>query len=81
VCLGIPGKVIAIDRSTTPMMGTVEFGALRKRICLELVPDVVVGMFVIVHVGFALCMMDEEEARKTLTLLDTIENGAGTMEE
>ena len=81
MCLGIPGKVVSIDRSSVPLMGTVEFGGIRKNICLDLVPDVAIGMFVIVHVGFALCMMNEEEAEKTLTLFDEIQKSIGSNEE
>ena len=70
MCLAIPGKVLEIDRSATPLMGTVSFGGVEKRICLEWLPEVVPGEYVIVHVGFAISKVDEEEAHRTLELLE-----------
>jgi len=54
-------------------MGKVSFGGIQKRICLEWVPDVKVGEYVIVHVGFAISKMDEKEAMETLKLFEEIE--------
>lgn len=68
MCLAIPGKVLDIDRSVTPIMGNVSFSGIQKNVCLEWLPDVKVGNYVIVHVGFAISMMDEEEALETLQL-------------
>ena len=70
MCLAIPGKVIEIDATVSPIMGKVSFGGIKKEVCLELVPEVEVGNYVIVHVGFAISMMDEEEAQETLKLID-----------
>jgi hydrogenase expression/formation protein HypC len=70
MCLAIPGKVIEIDATVSPIMGKVSFGGIKKEVCLELVPEVQVGNYVIVHVGFAISMMDEEEAQETLKLID-----------
>jgi hydrogenase expression/formation protein HypC len=69
MCLAIPGKVIEIDSTVSPVMGKVSFGGIKKEVCLELVPEVKVGNYVVVHVGFAISMMDEEEAQETLKLL------------
>jgi hydrogenase expression/formation protein HypC len=69
MCLAIPGKIISIDRSHTPMMGSVSFAGVRKDVCLEWVPEVKEGDYVIVHVGFALNTIDEQEALETLRLL------------
>lgn len=69
MCLAIPGKVLEIDRATQPTMGTVSFGGIQKRVCIEWVPDVKVGDYVLVHVGFALSTIDEQEALETLKLL------------
>ncbi|HUI63954.1 MAG TPA: HypC/HybG/HupF family hydrogenase formation chaperone [Bacteroidota bacterium] len=68
MCLAIPGKVLEIDRSVSPVMGNVSFGGIQKRVCLEWVPEVKVGDYVIVHVGFALNTVDEKEALETLKL-------------
>jgi hydrogenase assembly chaperone HypC/HupF len=65
-----PGKVIEIDATVSPIMGKVSFGGIKKEVCLELVPEVQIGNYVIVHVGFAISMMDEEEAQETLKLID-----------
>lgn len=69
MCLAIPGKVLEIDRATQPTMGTVSFGGIQKRVCIEWVPEVKVGDYVLVHVGFALHTIDEQEALETLKLL------------
>jgi len=69
MCLAVPGKVLEIDRSANPVMGTVDFAGVQKQVCLEWVPEVRVGNYVIVHVGFALNTVDEQEAEETLRLL------------
>ena len=75
MCLAIPGKVLEIDNSVQPAMGKVSFGGIQKRVCLEWIPDVVVGDYVIVHVGFAISKMNEEEAQETLKLIEQMEGG------
>ena len=72
MCLAIPGKVLQIERGTTPLMGEVSFGGIQKRICLEWIPEVTVGQYVIVHVGFAISTVDEKEALETLKLFEEI---------
>jgi len=69
MCLAVPGKVLEIDRMANPVMGTVDFAGVQKQVCLEWVPEVRVGNYVIVHVGFALNTIDEQEAEETLRLL------------
>ncbi len=69
MCLAVPGKVLSIDRSVEPMMGVVSFAGVTKEVCLEWVPAVKEGDYVIVHVGFALNTVDEKEALETLSLL------------
>ncbi|MBN1397461.1 MAG: HypC/HybG/HupF family hydrogenase formation chaperone [Bacteroidetes bacterium] len=73
MCLAIPGKVEEIDTAASPLMGKVNFGGIKKEVCLELVPDVKVGEYVIVHVGFAINTMDESEALETIRLLKEME--------
>lgn len=71
MCLGIPARILDIDRDTDLPMGTVDFGGVRRGVCLAYVADEVeVGDYVIVHVGFALSKVDEEEARRTLRVLE-----------
>lgn len=69
MCLAIPGKVLEIDQAVEPKMGTVSFAGIQKRVCLEWIPDVAVGEYVIVHVGFAISKLDEKEATETLEIL------------
>jgi len=69
MCLAVPGKVMEIDPAADPPMATAQFGGVRQRICVAWVPEVKVGDYVIVHVGFAISRLDEEEAMKTLALL------------
>jgi len=66
MCLAVPGRVesIHVDRGTR--MGRVNFGGVVKEVCLAYLPDVGVGDYAIVHVGFALARIDEAEARDTL---------------
>ena len=73
MCLAIPGKVLQIDSSVQPKMGKVSFGGIQKNVCLEWMPEVKVGDYVIVHVGFAISKLDEQEALETLKLFDELE--------
>lgn len=70
MCLGIPGKVVETYQEHDVLMGKVDFGGVCKRVCLEHTPEVVPGKYVIVHVGFALQMIDEEEARQVFEFLE-----------
>jgi hydrogenase expression/formation protein HypC len=69
MCLGIPGKVVDTYREHDVLMGKVDFSGVTKRVCLEHVPDVTPGEYVLVHVGFALSRLDEEEAVRIFALL------------
>jgi hydrogenase expression/formation protein HypC len=70
MCLGIPGRVIEIAHDATMPMGIVDFGGVRRETCLAYVADEVsVGNYVIVHAGFAISILDEEEARQSFELL------------
>jgi hydrogenase expression/formation protein HypC len=69
MCLGIPGRVIEIREDAALLMGKVDFGGVRKEACLAYTPEVRLGDYVIVHVGFAISRVDEEEALKTLEIL------------
>jgi hydrogenase expression/formation protein HypC len=81
MCLAIPGKVTQIDRDSAPLMGTVSFGGIQKTVCLEWVPEVQLGQYVIVHVGFALNTMDEQEALETLRLFEEAGNSLDELRE
>jgi len=72
MCLGIPGRVIEIRDDAGLPMGKVDFGGVRKDACLAYIPEVQIGDYVIIHVGFAISRVDEEEALKTLEILATM---------
>ena len=70
MCLGVPGKVVETYREHDVLMGKVDFGGVFKRVCLEHVPEVQPGAYVIVHVGFALSTIDEAEAQRVFEFLE-----------
>jgi len=70
MCLGIPGRIIDIRDDGGLPMGTVDFAGVRREVCLAYIRDEVEpGDYAIVHVGFAISKVDEEEARRTYELL------------
>lgn len=70
MCLGVPGKVVEVEENPLGMtMGKVSFAGITKDVCLAYVPDVKEGEYVIVHVGFAISKLDEEEAMEVFELL------------
>lgn len=72
MCLGIPGEIVTRQETDGLAMGTVDFGGVRKDVCLAYLPEAEVGDYVIVHVGFAITQVDREEAHQTLALLRTM---------
>ena len=68
MCLAVPGKVLEIWEKDGTRMANVDFGGVDKEVCLEFVPDIEVGEYTIVHVGFALQRLDEKSALETLAL-------------
>ena len=77
MCLGVPGKVIEVYEQPDIRMGTVDFGGIRREACLAYTPEVQVGMYVVVHVGFAISVVDEEEAARSYELLEEMGNLEG----
>ncbi len=73
MCLGIPGKVIDIYEVEGLRMGRVDFGGVIKECCLEYVPEIQVGDYTIIHVGFAITVIDEQEAQRTFEILTEME--------
>jgi len=71
VCLGVPGKVVEIiqESSLGMTMAKVNFGGIIKEACLAYVPEAEVGDYVIVHAGFALSVIDENEAMEVFEML------------
>ncbi len=81
MCLGIPGKVTSVYEVDGMKMGKVDFGGVLKEACLEYLPDIRVGDYTIVHVGFGISQLDEEEARQTLDILREMDMLAGELPE
>lgn len=70
MCLGVPGKVVSIEASAIDMpMGVVSFGGITKEVCFAYTPDVKIGEYVLVHVGFAISKLDEEQALEVFRTL------------
>jgi hydrogenase expression/formation protein HypC len=72
MCLGVPGKITEIYELNGLLMGKVDFGGIVKEACLSYVPEAKVGDYTLIHVGFALNLIDEEQALDTLSLLREI---------
>lgn len=72
MCLGIPGKIIRLYDLDGTAMANVDFDGVQQEVCVAAVPGVQLGQYVIVHAGFALNMLSEEEARETMRLLKEI---------
>lgn len=70
MCLAVPGKVVSIDESNPELkMAKVNFGGVNKNICIQWLPDVKIGEYVLAHVGFALSKIDEKDAEDTIKIL------------
>ena len=72
MCLGVPDRVEDVWEADGTRMATVDFGGVRKEVCLAYVPEVTVGDYTIVHVGFALTKLDEKSALETLELFRSV---------
>ena len=73
MCLGIPAKVIELYEANGMKMAKVDFGGAIKEACMEYLPEVKLGDYTLIHVGFGLSIIDEQEAHETLELLKQIE--------
>ena len=74
MCLAIPGKITEIYEQGDLHMAKVDFGGIVRDVCLNYVPEAKVGEYCVIHVGFAISLLDEKEALETLDLLKQIEN-------
>ncbi|MGE2734092.1 HypC/HybG/HupF family hydrogenase formation chaperone [Mycolicibacterium vaccae] len=66
MCLAVPGRILEIEERDGTLMSVVDFGGVRKDVCLQYIPDAEVGQYVVVHVGFAIQRLDEASAVRTL---------------
>ena len=76
-CLGVPGKVIEIYEVEDVRMGKVDFDGIKKEVCLAYLPEIQIGDYAIVHVGFAITQLDEASALETLAMFREL----GTLQE
>jgi hydrogenase expression/formation protein HypC len=74
MCLGIPGKIVEIYEVDGLTMGKIDFNGVTREACLSYVPEAKLGDYTLIHVGFALNLLSEEEALETLQLLSEISN-------
>ena len=74
MCLGVPGKITEMYQQEGLNMGKVDFGGVVREACLDFVPQAQIGDYTIIHVGFAISLLSEEEAQKTLEMLREITN-------
>jgi hydrogenase expression/formation protein HypC len=72
MCLAIPGKIIETLESDGMKVARVSFGGMVKQVCLECTPEAVPGDYVLVHVGFALSRIDQEQAERTYRILEEL---------
>jgi hydrogenase expression/formation protein HypC len=72
MCLGVPGKIVEIYEANGLSMGKIDFGGVTREACLAYVPEAAIGDYTIIHVGFALHLISEQEAQETLALLQQI---------
>ncbi len=74
MCLAVPGKIIEIYEVGGLKMGKVDFGGVKREACLAYIPDAQVGDYTVIHVGFAISKLSEQEAQESLALLQEIVN-------
>ena len=72
MCLGVPGKIVEINEKNGLRIAKVDFGGVFREACLDYVPEAQVGEYCLIHVGFALNTISEEDAMETLDLLKQI---------
>ena len=72
MCLSIPGRITEIYKDGSLVMGKVDFGGVIKEVCLDYVPEAQTGQYVLIHVGFAISVLDEDEAMERLNTIREI---------
>lgn len=68
MCLGVPGKIVDIYEQHGTRMGKIDFDGIVKEACLAYLPDIEIGDYTIIHVGFAITKLDEKSAQETLAM-------------
>ncbi len=78
MCLAVPGKIVRVGNEEDGLLfGTADFGGVARKVCLAYLPEAVVGDFVLVHAGFAISRIDEEEAGRVFAELKRLQGGDG----
>jgi hydrogenase expression/formation protein HypC len=72
MCLAVPGKIVEIYEKQGLRMATVDFSGVTREACIEHIPEAEVGNYAIIHVGFAISLLSEEEAQESIDLLREI---------
>jgi len=79
MCLAIPGKIVGLEEHDGTRTGRVQFGGIVKQVRLDFVPEAALEDYVLVHVGFAISVVDREDAEKTYALLESMGVLAGEL--
>jgi hydrogenase expression/formation protein HypC len=74
MCLAVPGKILSIDGAGFARTARISFGGIVKQVSLAYLPEAEVGDYAMVHVGFAISLLDEEEALRTLDYLKQMDH-------
>jgi hydrogenase expression/formation protein HypC len=72
MCLAVPGKIVEISETVSGRVARVEFGGVMRPVQLDFIPEAAVGDYVVTHVGFAISLVDAEEAARTMELLNAM---------
>ena len=75
MCLAIPRKSVSYNTTGSLRMGRADFGGVIQEICLEYTPEIAIGDYAIVHVGFAIARLDVDRAKEILATIDQIPSG------
>ncbi len=70
MCLSVPGKLLERNDVGGVLVGKVQFGGIAREVCLDLLPEAAVGEYLLVHVGYAISLVDEDEARKSYEYME-----------
>ena len=81
MCLGIPGKILSVYEDHGTKMAKIDFGGVTREACVEVIPEAQPGDWTIVHAGFALNLLSEDEAQETLEILQQMSELADLEEE
>lgn len=79
MCLAVPGKVVEIFEEAGMKMGHIDYGGAVSKVCLEYVPEINVGEYTVVHAGFAISILNENEARKSIEAWQEYSDAAAEM--